>query len=124
MDGFLIKQEQRHRIVKKTRTLKENSFSDHRPKELMTRTVTRQRSNKKVSINHIILYEPKRSEEYSRRTEKAMEKMVEEGKVQSWFNLSQMIIKGAANVAGGVCQRERIHHGLKGTKKRHKESTN
>ena len=52
-----------------------------------------------------------------------MEKMVEEGKVQNWFNLSKMIIKEAANVAGG-CQREGIHHGLEGTKQRHKESTN
>ena len=55
LDGFLIKQEQLHRIVKKTRTVKENSFSDRRPKELITRTVTRPRilttSNKKVSID-------------------------------------------------------------------------
>ena len=29
LDGFLIKQEQRHQIVKKMRTVKENSFSDH-----------------------------------------------------------------------------------------------
>ena len=78
LDGFLIKQEQRHRIVKKTRTVKENSFSDHRPKELITRTVTRPRilttSNKKVSINHIIVKEPKKAERYSRRKKKAMEK--------------------------------------------------
>ena len=30
-----------------------------------------------------------------------MEKMVEEGKLQNWSNLSQMISKEAANVAGG-----------------------
>ena len=29
-----------------------------------------------------------------------MEKMVEEGKVQNWFNLSQMITEEPANVAG------------------------
>ena len=43
LDGFLLKQEQRHRIVKRIRTVKENSFSDHRRKELITRTVARPR---------------------------------------------------------------------------------
>ena len=35
-----------------------------------------------------------------------MEKMVEEGKVQNWFNLSQMIIKEATDVAGDAKEKE------------------
>ena len=61
LDGFPIQQEQRHRIVRKMRRVKENSFSGHRPKELITRTVTMPRiettGSKKISINHIVLKE-------------------------------------------------------------------
>ena len=109
LDGFLMKQEQRHRIVKKMRTVKENSFSDHRPKELFTRTVARPRivtiGNKRLSISHLLLKGPKKCEEYKGRTEKAMEKMIEDGKEPNWFNLSQIITKEAADVTGRIPKR-------------------
>ena len=109
LDGFLIQQEQRHRIVKNMRIVKENSFSDHRLKELITRTVTRPRTvttgNKKLSINHIVLKEPEKSKEYKERTEKAVEKMVKEGKIQNWHNLSKLMKNYAATVAGRMPKR-------------------
>ena len=89
--------------------MKENSFSDHRPKELITRTVTRPRivatCSKWLSINHLLVKDPKKCEEYKSRTEKAMLKMVEDGEEQNWFNLSQMIKKEAADVAGSMPKR-------------------
>ena len=109
LDGFLIQQEQRHQIVKKMRTVKENSFSDHRPKGLITRTVIRPRivitGNKKLSISHIVLKEPEKTKEYKERTEKAMEKIVKEGKVQNWYNLSKLMTNEAANVVGRMPKR-------------------
>ena len=64
LDGFLIQQEQRHQIVQNMQTVKENSFSDHRQKELITMTVTRSRlvttGNRKLSINHIVLKKPEK----------------------------------------------------------------
>ena len=109
LDWFLIQQEQRHRSVRKMRTVKENSFSDHRPKELITRTVTRPRivttGSKEISINHIVLKEPEKSKEYKERTEKALEKMVNEGKVLNWYNLSKLMTNEATNVAGRMPMR-------------------
>ena len=61
--------------------------------------------NKKVSINHLLLKDPKKCEEYKGRTEKAMEKMIEDGKEPNWFNLSQMITKEAAGVVGRMLKR-------------------
>ena len=75
-DEFLLKQEQRHRIVKRIRTVKENSFSDHRPKELITRAVARPRiltiREERISINHVVLKEPQKKEELKEKTERAM----------------------------------------------------
>ena len=66
------------------RTVKENSLSDHRPKELLIRTVTRPRivttSSKKISINHTVVKEPEKSKEYKERTEKALEKWLTKAK--------------------------------------------
>ena len=59
LDGFLLTQEQRHRIIKKIRTAIENSFLYHKPKELVTRTVARPRivttRNEGIFINHMAL---------------------------------------------------------------------
>ena len=44
LDGFLLKQEQQQRIVRNIRTVKDNSFSDHRPKYLSTRTAAKPRN--------------------------------------------------------------------------------
>ena len=110
LDGFLLKQEQRHRIVKKIRTVKENSFSDHRPKELITRTVAKPRivttRNERISINHIALKQPEKKKEYKERTERAMREMISEGTVQSCVSLSQLITKEAATVAGKIPKRK------------------
>ena len=61
--------------------------------ELSTRTVTRPRivtaGNKKISINHIVPKEPEKSK--NTRTEKALEKMVNEGKVLKWYSLSKLM---------------------------------
>ena len=110
LDGFILKQEQRHRIVRKIRTVKENSFSDHRPKELITRTVAKPKivttRNERMSINHMALKQPEKKKEFKERTERAMGKMIREGTVQSWVNLSQLITKEAAMVAGKMPKRK------------------
>ena len=67
--------------------MKENSFSDHRPKELITRTVARPRivtiREERISINRVVLKQPQKIENFKEKTERAMEKMTEEGTVQS-----------------------------------------
>ena len=64
LDGFLLNQEQQHRIVKKIRTVKENNFSDNRPKELLTRIVAKPRlvttRNERMSVNHMALKQPEK----------------------------------------------------------------
>ena len=110
LDGFLLKQEQRHRIVKRIRTVKENSFSDHRPKELITKTVARPRivtiRKERTSINRVVLKQPQQIEDFKEKAERAMEKITEQGTVQRWFSLSQMITKETANVAGKMPKRK------------------
>ena len=90
--------------------MKENSFSDHRPKELITRAVARPRivtiRKERISINRVVLKQPQKIENFKEKTERAMEKMTEEGTVQSWFSLSQMITKEAANIAGKMPKRK------------------
>ena len=104
--------------------MKENSFSDHRPKELITRTVNRPRivttGSKKISINHIVLKEPEKSKEYKERTEKALEKMANEGKVLNWYILSKLMTSEAANVTGRMPKR-RESPWLEGHKRSTKE---
>ena len=52
-----------------------------------------------------MLKEPEKSKEYKERTEKAMEKMVKEGKVRNWYNLSKLMTNEAANVSGRMPKR-------------------
>ena len=65
--------------------MKENSFSDLRPKELITRTVVKPRlvttSNERMSINHMALKPPEKKEEFKERTERAVREMISEGTV-------------------------------------------
>ena len=53
----------------------------------------------------MVLKQPQKIEELKERTEGAMEKMIEEGTVQSWFRLSALATKEAANVAGKIPKR-------------------
>ena len=47
----------------------------------------------------------RKSKEYKERMEKASEKMVSEGKVLNWYNLSKLMTSEAANVAGRMPKR-------------------
>ena len=46
LDGFLVKNHQRKELIKKIETLKEDSFSDHRPKIITVKTTAPKYRNK------------------------------------------------------------------------------
>ena len=52
------------------------------------------------------LKQPEKKKEFKERTERVMREMISEGTVQSWVNLSQLITKGAATVAGRMPKRK------------------
>ena len=79
IDGFIMKQTERHKLVMKTRTVHEASFSDHKPKLMRLKTDQRkwrQCGGKKTvpALKHEVLKDPNTARRYMRKDRKRDEK--------------------------------------------------
>ena len=103
LDGFLVKKEERHRMVKRMRTLRKEDMSDHEPKGMIVRRPMRRwrteggRRNT-PRIKWEALQRMDKREEYKEKTRELMnEREIEEWK---WEEMSEVMMKAAAEVCG------------------------
>ena len=111
LDGFLMKQSQRHKIVRKVGTISEASISDHKPKKIkieMKRKEERRRRPRPKKRPRI-LWEKLRNDEKARDyQDKIAEILEEEGEIEitvddptsKWDKIASTVTRAAEEVCG------------------------
>ena len=106
LDGFILKKEQRHRIMKKMWTGAETALSDHRPKIMKIKTGGRKwrrshQERRKPQIDHEALRDEKKIE-YRRKTAEKCRQRQEEWREDStnWEEISEILTSSAREVCG------------------------
>lgn len=106
LDGFLMRQEQRHANVKKVSTVGESSISDHKPKKLtLVRKWKKYNSEEKKARIPRIKWESLRNEEtelrYRQKVTELLENQTEENREQTnWQKIADTVTKAALEVCG------------------------
>jgi len=106
LDGFIVRQSERHRMVKKMRTTNEWGLSDHRPK-IMSITTSHKRwrveGGKRERIPNIKwekLKDPTIRIEYQNRTRELYNRAEESEQEVNWTKMSEIMITAAKEVCG------------------------
>jgi len=107
LDGFIVKKDERHRLVKRMRTVNEMSMSDHKPKSISVKIVEKKwrtcggrKSSQKIKWE--VLKEVEKKEEYKEATRRHMEeheRATNEERMR-WDELTKVMTEAAKEVCG------------------------
>lgn len=109
LDGFLVKKEQRHKVVKSVSTVNITSLSDHKPVKMVLkrrgkrwRTGAARRRIPQIRWERLKTEEGR--EEYEEETGRRWERAVDEGRVRedgtNWDTLTDVMVESAKEVCG------------------------
>ena len=112
LDGFIVRQEERHRLVKKMTTRNEGGLSDHRPKVVKIIVGGRRwrteggKEGKKSKIRWEVLKDTDKSIQYKERTRELLARMEENTREgQEWKDLAGVMVTAARQVCGETTRR-------------------
>ena len=99
LDGFIVRKAQRYRLVKEIRVLREDNFSDHRPKIARINMLKPKYipPKRKARVNVEKLKQPQASKAYKEETKRLLEEL--EGDV-TWSKVNRLLSSAAMKVCG------------------------
>ena len=111
LDGFIMKDNQRHKYVKKIWTMNESTLSDHKPKmmklEMEKKLQKKKRVKKKPRIKWEKLKDPEVKRNYKLRVEELLEERENNEEIANaeddntrWKEISETVVKAAEETCG------------------------
>ena len=99
LDGFIVRKAQRNRLVKEIRVLREDNFSDHRPKIARINMLKPKYipPKRKARVNVEKLKQPQASKAYKEETKRLLEEL--EGDV-TWSKVNRLLSSAVMKVCG------------------------
>ena len=107
LDGFVVRKGERHRMVRRIRTVEEMSLSDHKPKSIKIavserkwRAIGGDRRRKRIKWE--LLRDEGKKREYKEETRRRMELLMEgeEEESKNWDALTEVMVESARKVCG------------------------
>ena len=112
LDGFIVRKAERHRIVKRMRTVNEVTLSDHKPKSMTIKVVEKKwrtagGRTRRRKVKWEVLRDERKKEEYKVETQRRMDERENGGEESrmKWDELAQVMTESAEEVCGLVSGR-------------------
>ena len=106
LDGFLVRKDERHRMIGRMNTRSEWGLSDHRPKCMRVRKIVKKwrmsgRNERMVpKIKWEVLQDEEKKEEYVERTRVLLDEGDWNESMGEWEKMSEVMIRAAKDVCG------------------------
>ena len=115
IDGFIMRNNQRHKHARKMNTIGEASLSDHKPKVMLLETKVKLKKKKKEKKQPRIKWEMLRNPEHKQRYKEKVQEILEEREIENydnannaanqtteWNDIVNIVNKAALEVCGEV----------------------
>ena len=106
LDGFLVRKNERHRMIERMKTLSEWGLSDHRPKLVRVRKNVKKwrmsgtNERRVPKIKWEVLQDESKREEYEDRTRVLLNEGEWDESVNEWKKVSEVMVRAAKEVCG------------------------
>ena len=108
LDGFIVRKNERHRMVKRMWTMDDGALSDHRPKCMKVKVRNKRWRTERTNENRVprikweVLKDEEKKMEYERRTSELVQEEARGEMNEEWKKMTRVMIEAAKEVCGEV----------------------